>query len=84
VFIFGVGHNNANVVGSLGNVALDIHGETRGFGDGEAEVERNAARNGTETDENTPTVVDLVKICGPVNDTRLVCLGDNECNKSSG
>ena len=43
---------------SLFHVTLDIKSETRGFCDSETEVEGNNTRNTSETDEETPAVVD--------------------------
>lgn len=44
----------------LVDIALDIHGEAGGFGDSETEVERDAAGNASEADEEAPHVVDGV------------------------
>lgn len=46
-----------DVLDSLLHVALDIEGETRGLWDGETEVKSNATGDTSETDEETPTVV---------------------------
>lgn len=44
------------------DVALDIHGETRGLGEGEAEVEGNGAWHSAESDEEPPAEVDVVPL----------------------
>lgn len=45
---------------SLIHVTFDIEGETRGFGDSETEVKGNNTGDASETDEETPTVVNVV------------------------
>lgn len=53
------GQEVVDILGSLVNVALDIHGETGRLGDGETEVESDDGGDNAETDENTPHLVDL-------------------------
>jgi hypothetical protein len=55
-----------NILCGLLNIALDIHGETRSFWDGQTEVEGNTARNAAKTNKDTPQVVDVVENGGVV------------------
>jgi hypothetical protein len=69
----------------LVNVAFDIHGETRSFGDRQTEVQSDASRNAAKTDEEPPHVVDGGEF-GDVwfgEDCTLVCGGNNKGDKSS-
>lgn len=50
-----------DIVGCPVDVALNIHGETRGLGDGETEVKRNNTGNAAKTDEDTPHEVNTLK-----------------------
>lgn len=43
---------------ALDDIAGDVEGVAGSLGDGEAEVEGDAARNGTETNDHTPHLVD--------------------------
>ena len=45
---------------SLVHVTVDIEGETRGFGDSETEVKSDNTGDASETDEETPTVVNVI------------------------
>lgn len=47
-----------DVLEGLLHVTLDIEGETRGLWDSETEVESNTTGDASETDEETPTVID--------------------------
>lgn len=68
---------------SLFHVTLDIKGETRGFWDSETEVEGDNARDASETDEETPTVVDAVGcIWGVGKDGALVGVNDDKGDES--
>jgi len=67
----------------LFHVTLDIEGETRGFWDSETEVEGDNTRDASETDEETPTVVDAVGcIWGVGKDGALVGVNDDEGDES--
>jgi hypothetical protein len=74
-----------DVGGGLVKVALNVHSEARGFGDGETEVEGDASGDAAETDEEAPHVVDGLEVC----DVRfgengiLVAGGDDEGDQSS-
>lgn len=46
-----------DILGSLGDVALDVHGETWGLRDCKAEVEGDDTGNAAEANEDTPAVV---------------------------
>ena len=74
-----------DVLGRLLDVALDIHGEARGLGDGETEVEGDRAGNAAETDEETPHEVDVGEDLGVVvEEGGLVRLDDDESDKGGG
>ena len=78
------GNNVVDIVGSLPNIALDIHGETRSFRDRETEVESDNTRNATKTDENTPAIVHMFEVIERVvNDVILEGLHRNVRNESS-
>jgi hypothetical protein len=78
------GNNGVDILGSLLYIALDIHGETRCFRDGETEVESNNTRNTAKTDENTPAVVHMSEVIERVvNDLMLEPLHYTERNDSS-
>lgn len=62
------GHNVVDILGSLLNIALDIHGKTRCFRDGETEVKCNDTGDAAQADENTPTVIDVLKVIDRVVD----------------
>lgn len=56
----GTGSEESIDVGArLLDIALDVHGEARGLGEGEAEVESESTRDGTETNDETPDVVEV-------------------------
>ena len=44
------------------NIPIDIHGESRSFRDSKPEIKRDNTGNTTQADENTPTVVHMVRI----------------------
>jgi len=72
-----------NIHGSLLHIAIDIHGETRGFWDGETEVESNATRYTAQSNQETPTKVDMVQTIEIVGQNRiLVGSNDDKCNQS--
>ena len=74
-----------NVLGRLLDIALDVHGEPGGLGNGETEVESNRAWNAAETNEDTPHLVDLrVNQWVLVEDGVLVRGNDDETNKCGG
>jgi hypothetical protein len=73
------GKNVIDILGSLSDIALNIHGETRRFGYSESEIQGNAAGNTAETDEYTPAVVDMFKVGeGIMNNLVLECADDDE------
>lgn len=78
------GKEGVDVLRGLLDVALDIHGVTRGLGDGETEVEGDNRRDGTETDEQAPAVVDGIVGYRSVKDLVLVSLGDDESDEGGG
>lgn len=53
------GEEVVNVLGRLHDVTLNIHGETRGLGDGETEVEGDDGGNDAEADKETPHLVNV-------------------------
>ena len=52
-----------DVARGLVNVALNIHGKTGCLWDGQTEVKSNNPRNGPQTDEDAPHVIDGVEVC---------------------
>ena len=79
------GEEGVDVLGGLLDVALDIHGEARGLGDGEAEVEGEHAGDAAETDEETPAEIDVVGVAdGIVEDLVLEGRDDDEGDEGSG
>jgi hypothetical protein len=48
-----------DVGSSLLDVAFDIHGESRSFGESETEVESDGTGDSTETDKETPSEVEV-------------------------
>ena len=74
-----------DVPDSLLHVTIDIEGETRGFGDSETEVESDNAGDASETDEETPAVVDSGGVGGGLgNDGTLVGMDDDEGDEGGG
>jgi len=65
------GENIVDILASLLNIALDIHGETRCFRDGETEVESDDTRKTTKTDEKAPTVVHMLELIEIVVDNLI-------------
>jgi hypothetical protein len=60
------------------------YGESRSLGDGQPEVEGDATRNATETDEDPPGVVNVGPKSGVVvDDLGLEAGGADEANESS-
>lgn len=78
------GQEVVNILGGLLDIALDIHGETRGLRNGETEVESDDTGHATKTDENAPHLVDLGAGCSGSDDRRLVGGDDNERDEGSG
>lgn len=76
------GENILDVLCGLFNVALDIHRKTWSLGDGETEVQGNDTGNATETDEETPSVVDgnRTRVRGR-EDSILVRRNDNDADE---
>ena len=74
-----------DVLDSLLHVTIDIEGETRGFGDSETEVESDNTGDASETDEETPAIVDSGGVSGGLGDDgALVGMDDNEGDKGGG
>jgi hypothetical protein len=73
------GKNVLDILGSLSDITLDIHGETGCFGNSESEVQGAAARNTAEADEQTPAVVNMLEvIVGIMYDVVLESGDDDE------
>jgi hypothetical protein len=78
------GQDVLDIFRGLLNVALDIHSETGGFGDGKTEVKGDAAGNAAKTDENTPHVIDMVEgVDVVVQDGVLESSDKDQANQSS-
>ena len=68
-----------NILDSLFHVTLDIEGETRGLGDSKTEVKSDDTRDTSETNEETPAVVNADGgIRGVCKDGALVGVDDDE------
>jgi len=68
-----------NILDSLLHVTLDIEGETRGLGDSETEIKSDDTRDTSETNEETPAVVNANGVGGGVRkDGALVGVDDDE------
>jgi hypothetical protein len=68
-----------NILDSLLHVTLDIEGEPRGFGNSETEVKSDDTGDASETNEETPAVVNTVGGGGGVcEDGALVGVDDDE------
>lgn len=52
------GQERIDILCSLANIPLDIHGEPRGLRDGQTEVERKGRRYTAQTDNKAPAKVD--------------------------
>lgn len=83
--ILATGDNGVNVMCGLLDVALDIHSEPRGLGDGETEVKGDDTRNASKTNEETPSVVngDNTRV-GRREDGILVCSNNDDGNDRGG
>ena len=76
---------SVNVPEGLPHVTLDIEGEPRGLGNSETEVESDTSGNATETDEETPTVVNGRGFGGrPVQNGILVSCDNDEGDEGGG
>ena len=53
-----VGQNGVDVLTGLENVAVNVHGETRGLRDRKTEVEGDDGGHAAETDDEAPCLVD--------------------------
>ena len=74
-----------DVLDSLLHVTIDIEGETRGFGDSETEVESDDTGDASETDEETPAIVDGSGVSsGLGDDGALVGMDDDEGDEGGG
>lgn len=67
-----------DILGCLVDIALDIHSETRCFGDGETEVESDNTRDTSKTDEDTPHGVNRVELCGAIGKKGGLVGSDND------
>ena len=68
-----------NVPDGLLHVTLDVEGETGGLGDGETKVEGDNTGDASETDEETPAVVNASGCGGGImKDATLVGVDDDE------
>jgi hypothetical protein len=68
-----------DILDGLPHVTFNIEGETRGLGNGETVVEGDTSGNATETDEETPTVVNSRGLGGrPGQNGILVGCDDDE------
>ena len=76
---------SVNVPEGLPHVTLNIEGETRGLGNGETEVESDTSGNATETDEQTPTIVNCRRFGGrSMQNGILVSCYNDEGDEGSG
>jgi hypothetical protein len=66
------GNDVLNVLGSLLDIALDIHGETRGFGNSKPEIQRNDTRNTAQANEYTPAIVNMLELVVVVIDNLIL------------
>ena len=71
-----------DVPNGLLHVTIDIEGETRGFGDGETEIKSDNAGDATETDQETPAVVNGPG--GVCDDGAVVGVDDDEGDEGGG
>ena len=79
------GQEVVDILGGLLHVALDVHGESRGLGDGETGVEGDDGGNATETDEDTPHLVKVREHARViVEDGALVAADDDERDEGGG
>ena len=79
------GEDVFNILGSLLNITLDIHGETGSLWDSETEVESDYSRYTTKTDEDTPHEVDRAMISRSVTENAIfVGRCDDEGDEGSG
>lgn len=82
------GEEGVNILRSLCDVSLDIHGETGSLGDGETEVEGDHTRDTAHADEDTPAVVNsggtTAGLSWAVLDLGLVCSDDDEGDEGGG
>jgi hypothetical protein len=76
------GKNVLDILGSLSDITLNIHGETGRFGNSESKIQGDAAGNTAEADEQTPAVVYMLEVVeGVANDVVLECGDDDERDK---
>lgn len=78
------GKNVLDILGSLSDITLDIHGETGRFGNSESEVQGHAAGKTAEADEQTPAVVDMLEVVEGVVDDSVLESGDNDKRDKGG
>jgi len=71
-----------DILDRLLHVTVDIEGETRGFRDGEPEVEGNNTGDASEADEETPADVNAIGCGGGIlEDGAFVGVHDDEGNE---
>ena len=79
------GQEVLDILRSLLDVALDVHCEAGRLGDGETEVEGDDGGNATETDEDTPHLVNVREHARViVEDGALVAADDDERDEGGG
>lgn len=69
-----------NILSSLPDIALDVHSESRGLGNGKTEVESYDTGNTSKTDENPPHLIQVRKRIA-VNEGTPVGVDDDEGDK---
>lgn len=80
-----LGEDVFDVIRSLGDIALDIHGKPRGLRDGETEIQGHHTRNTAQADKNTPHEVDVDKIgWSVIQNGVFVSKGDEQSDQCSG
>lgn len=74
-------NESGSITGTLFDLLFNIHGITGGFGNGETVVKSNETRDGTNTDEDTP---DIIQVGGVSTDLVLESSGGDKSNNTSG
>lgn len=78
------GEVSIDILGSLLDVSFDVHSESRSFGDSKTEVEGDSTGNTTETDQDSPAVVDVLVVRIVVLNLVLESGDDDKCNDGGG
>jgi hypothetical protein len=60
------------------HVSFDIHSKSWGLWDGESEIEGDSAWNAAQADENTPTVVHMLRLVEVVRDDGIFVREDGQ------